>query len=136
MSLPDIPALPQQPAPTLAERLHHAALLMHRADLEMRERHNTAAEQRNAALVAAHGRLAAAQERAATVGERTLDEGIPTDQPMVDAVNGLRAALEAWQPVPGEPTQPGAPAWAGDVRQALQTAAQALLAAAQAIPGE
>jgi hypothetical protein len=65
MTLPTIPDLPQQPAPTLDQQLAHLSLLMRVREYEQRERLNAEADRRNAELTTAHGRLAAAQESVA-----------------------------------------------------------------------
>ena len=106
--------LPPLSDPQFAER-------MRLLEYAQRERHNTAAEQRNAALVQANTRLAESQEAA----QRSYAEVAAK----YDAL--IRLLQEGAEQPPADPPQ-----WAGDVRQALQTAAQALLAAAQAIPSE
>jgi hypothetical protein len=72
--------------------------------------------------IAATTALAAAQNRSAAAMERTLADGIPTDQPMVDAINNLRTAIAG---APGGPGPTPAPEWLPELRTALA----ALLAA-------
>jgi hypothetical protein len=79
-SLPTIPPLPDD-AP-LDVRLRHAVLLMRVAEYAQRERSNAATE-----------KLAQVQARSADAVERTMTEGLPSDQPMVAAINGLRDAI-------------------------------------------
>jgi len=79
-SLPTIPPLPDD-AP-LDVRLRHADLLMRVAEYAQRERSN-----------AANVRLAEVQAISAAAVERTMTEGLPSDQPMVTAINGLRDAI-------------------------------------------
>jgi hypothetical protein len=83
MTLPTIPPLPQQPAPTLDQQLAHLGLQMRVAEHAQRERLNADAERRNAAMVAAHTRLADVQARAAAASERLADllAAMPNDQP-------------------------------------------------------
>jgi hypothetical protein len=103
MTTPTIPPLPTQPTPTLDQQLAWLSLKFREAEFLQRVTLNADAERRNEAAVNAHNRLAAAQERAATAMERTLTQGIPTDQPMVDAINALRDAIAGSAASPAPP---------------------------------
>ena len=91
-----IPALPQ--GSNHDQQMAHHAAQMRRWEAEVAVLRFEQAER----SIAAHQRLADVQTRTATAMERTLSEGIPTDQPMVDAINALRAAIAAAGGAPGQ----------------------------------
>ncbi len=91
MTLPTIPPLPQ--GATHDQQMRHVEAQMRVIEFNRREAHEAAAEARSRAYVEVTQKLADAQARAAAAMERTLTQGIPTDQPMVDAINALREAI-------------------------------------------
>lgn len=117
---PTIPTLPTQPAPTLDWQLQHAALhwrafehaqrerheaawaARHTADMAQRATAETRADQRLAEQVRITTALATAYNRAAAAMEYVNTNGIPTDQPMADAINALREVIASL-------VQPGVP---------------------------
>lgn len=117
-----IPPLPTQPPPSLDQQLAHAALQMRVAEFAQRDRHNRETAERHVQWLEATNKLAAAHDRAAAAMERTLDDGVPTDQPMVDAIDRLIGAINA-HGTPGgapPPAPPQPPEWLPDLRAALQ----------------
>lgn len=82
-----IPALPQ--GATLDQQMAHHAAQMRLWEAETAVLRFAQAER----SIEATTRLAEVQARAAAAAERTLADGIPTDQPMVDAILALRAAI-------------------------------------------
>lgn len=77
MTLPTIPDLPQQPAPTLDQRLVHAGLLLRVEEYEQRER------------------LIAANEAHTQALTRLLQDGPGTDTTMNAKLDAIAAAIAA-----------------------------------------
>jgi hypothetical protein len=108
VTLPTIPPLPQ--GATHDQQMRHFEAQMRVIEFNRREAHEAAAEARSRAYVEVTQKLADAQGRAAAAMERTLADGIPTDQPMVDAINALREAIAG----AAQPPEAPAPTPVGD----------------------
>ncbi len=104
MSIHSLPALPPLPPDaTFDQQMFHASMLMRAAEYEQQERNIAATERSIAATwrlaelhersIATTGRLADVQARSADAVERTMTEGLPSDQPMVNAILALRDAI-------------------------------------------
>lgn len=109
-----IPQLPEQPPATLDQRLTHASLMMRVAEYAQQDR----------MIEAIHQQIEAVK-RATEQQKRMLDEGLPPDTSLIQAVDRVVAAINAGG---GDPAP--APEWLPDLRTALQAtigANQALL---------